>query len=225
MKFNSLKHLVLRLFAFFVVSVSCNANAGLIFESAQNTAPTTGSGLGVDNHYFAMHRFFLNDTYTLSSVGGYFEADRNRNVFAAIVGLNDQDDFPDSIDLSTPDVIGTTLVNIGTSDDDYFGNISLTLQSGWYALAFGAGKFGADSMTDFDGVILLDVATDLSNDLPITAINASNPFNVPEQFTYQSGATRFVVNGQLTNQVSEPAVAVFLIMGLLGSIRRKSTQR
>ena len=63
--------------------------------------------------------------------------------FGALVELSDGTDFPNSGDLSTPDVLGHALLTFPTSSDEVLGNLSLSLDPGWYALVFGSGLFGA----------------------------------------------------------------------------------
>jgi hypothetical protein len=59
------------------------------------------------------------------------------------VKLEDQNDFPDSGDLSTSDVLGATILNFPDPSAEVFGNLELHLDPGWYALVFGSGLFGA----------------------------------------------------------------------------------
>ena len=73
-------------------------------------------------------------------VGGFSETD----FFGAIVGLTDSLDFPDSLDLSTPDVISASTLTFPDTSDEVFGGLSVNLQPGWYALVFGSGLFGTD---------------------------------------------------------------------------------
>lgn len=216
MKINNIHKKLIKLFFVTSFIFTSSAQAGLIFESGQVSGQPPGGGIAIDDNYFVMHRFYLDDTYSINSIGGHFEADRNRSIFGAIVGLTGEDDFPDSYNLETSDVLGNTLLTIGLVDGDYFGNLSLTLNQGWYALAFGSGKFGADSIDFFDDIIMPDVAIDLSSDLPITAVNEGNPFNMPAQYTYQLANTRFIVNGQLATSVPEPSTLVLMLLTFVG---------
>lgn len=212
MKINNIYKKIIRLFVVVSFIFTNSAQAGLIFESGQVSGQPSGGGIYLNDNYFVMHRFYLDDTYFINSIGGNFEADRNRNIFGAIVGLTGEDDFPDSHNLETSDVLGNTLLTIGSVDGDYFGDLSLSLTQGWYALAFGSGKFGADSIGFIDDIVMPDVAIDLSSDLPITAINEGNPFNMPAQYTYQSVNSRFIVKGQLVTSVPEPSTLALLLL-------------
>lgn len=208
-----------------------SANAGLIFESAEypqsGQTPNLG-GLVIDDAYFVMHRFYLDNTYSLESIGGYFWADIGRTIFGAVVELSDENDFPNSFDLTTSDVLVTTLLTIENVDGDYLGDLNFTLDSGWYAVAFGTGLYGADSVDpNLVGLGMPDLEIDLSSDLPITGISAKNPYGVTPQFTYQLSTTRFIVNGSQSVDVPEPsAVYLFLIsIALLSLSRRKNLVR
>lgn len=97
-------------------------------------------------------RFFVPATINVESVGGYFAPMSSGNIdpggiFAAIVALDDQDDMPDSLDLSTPDVVSHTIVDIDWGDyslvsRDYTTDLQTSLEPGWYVLLFGSGLFG-----------------------------------------------------------------------------------
>jgi hypothetical protein len=77
-------------------------------------------------------------------VGGHFAAPSAGTFFGAIVALDDAYDFPDSGDLSTPDVLGDAMLNFPTTSAEVYGDPSLSLDSGWYALVFGSGLYGAN---------------------------------------------------------------------------------
>ncbi len=64
-------------------------------------------------------------------------------VYAGVVALAGQFDIPDSTDLSTPDVVGVTLLTPISPSANVSANLVLTLPPGWYALVFGSGLFGA----------------------------------------------------------------------------------
>jgi hypothetical protein len=151
----------------------------------------------------------------LVSVGGFFEnvTGANRKIFGAVVGLSGPNDVPDSLDLTTSDLIGTTLIDVLLGSGDFAGGLSLNLTPGWYALGFGTGKFGADSMTGI-GVPDIDMPSfsiDLSPQLPFTAIQAGCPYCAPPQFFNQLQTPRFFAFA-----VPEPATLMLLAMGVSG---------
>ena len=64
-------------------------------------------------------------------------------IFGAIVRLDDFSDVPDSFDLSTPDVLGVSLLTPPGCSNEVSAPLSLELEPGTYALVFGSGLFGA----------------------------------------------------------------------------------
>lgn len=127
------------------------AGAGVIFES--ETLGETGvtwadlldetvRGSNVSNAVFPGVRFFLDQPVLTTQIGGHFLSSSSGTFFGAIVGLDDANDFPDSDDLSSSDVLGHTELTFPISSDEVFGDLGLSLDSGWYALVFGSGLFG-----------------------------------------------------------------------------------
>ncbi len=88
-------------------------------------------------------RFELTEPALTTEIGGHFVAATSGTFFGAIVKLDDQNDFPDSGNLSSPDVLGHALLAFPTSSAEVFGGVELSLDPGWYALMFGSGLFGA----------------------------------------------------------------------------------
>ncbi len=123
--------------------------AATIFESG--TLGPTGiprgvvRGANVSASVFNGVRFELSVPVITTQVGGHFvgSVGTTDTLFGAIVKLVDENDFPDSGDLSTPDVLGATKLALPEPSAEVFGNLSLTLNPGWYALVFGSGHFGA----------------------------------------------------------------------------------
>lgn len=216
----------------FLIQIN-TANAAFIFESAANPAPNPTPNLGgmaLDDDYFVMHRFYLDASYQIDTIGAYFEGANGETVFGALIGLTDGLDFPDSVDLSTSDVLTTTLLTIGKQDGDYAGSVNTKLDAGWYAVAFGTGRFGADNVDFFNSLILPDLAVDLAlDDLPITAILESNPFNLPAYFTFQLATTRFFVTTADANSVPTAGnfglflIGIGMMLANLARITKKRT--
>lgn len=102
-------------------------------------------GVNVSSAVFGGVRFQLNSPVATSQVGGHFVArpDAGQSFFGAIVQLDGNGDFPNSNDLSTPDVLGATLLTFPPTSAEVFGDLNLSLQPGWYALLFGSGLFNA----------------------------------------------------------------------------------
>lgn len=90
-------------------------------------------------------RFYIEQPTVTSQIGGHFvkNVGAEASAFGAIVALKGPDDFPDSGNLSTPDVVGSTLINLPELSNEVHGSLSKSLSPGWYALVFGSGLFGA----------------------------------------------------------------------------------
>src|SRR5688572_22009327 len=102
-------------------------------------------GTNINAFVFPGVRFELNEPAITTQIGGHFVAPISGTFFGAIIALEDENDFPDSIDLTSPDVVGSTLLTLPILSDEVFGDLSLSLDPGWYALVFGSGLFGAGS--------------------------------------------------------------------------------
>lgn len=166
----------------------------ILFDTA--APPVLSSALKVSDHYWPFHRFQVSSDVTLGSVGGYFRNSRPNalEVFGAIVHLSGPTDNPDSLDLTTPDLLGTTIIQIPHNPfpfgGEYQGNLNLVLSPGWYALVFGMGAFDASSSSF--GVRLPSHAVDLAPaQLAVTAIQEGNPSGTPPGFMVQSSIPRF----------------------------------
>jgi hypothetical protein len=86
-------------------------------------------------------KFRVSQPTTTGSIGGYFApytSGTPSDILGAIVRLQGPKDFPDSFDLTTRDVLGTTLIRVSDSAGTYAGDLSVRLTGGWYALVFAA---------------------------------------------------------------------------------------
>lgn len=137
-----------------VVFVDIACGEKMLFESA--TLGVTGiteqqriaeriPGTNLNAFGFSGVRFGLTQPSVTTRVGGHFTASDGGGgtFFGAIVSLESPDDLPDSSDLSTPDVLGSTLLEFPQSSADVYGELSLELQPGWYGVVFGSGLFDA----------------------------------------------------------------------------------
>lgn len=153
-KFKSTKNIILLLTALFFHGAS--AETVTLWESATvNTdfPNTNKSGKSINNRYFVGARFYVASQTSVESIGGWFApewdvAGPKGGIFGAIISLDSQNDFPDSLDLSTPDVLAHTIVDLDWGPStlvsrDYTASLPITLDSGWYAIQFGSGLFGA----------------------------------------------------------------------------------
>ncbi len=88
-------------------------------------------------------RFQVSEEWIATGIGGHFLGGYDEtSFFGAIVSLTDSDDFPDSGDLSTPDVLGVTIMDFPHASAETSGDLSVHLQPGWYAVVFGTRQFG-----------------------------------------------------------------------------------
>ncbi len=167
------------------------------------TAP--GSS-GVNPDVFSGVRFQIGQTVMTTRVGGHFVADPRfgDSFFGAIVRLDGAMDFPDSGNLSTPDVLGTTLLTFPNPSAEVFGNLTVKLDPGWYALVFGSGLFGATG----SGAAVLN-NPDIGTPSYIAHQPAAGWFNFADIGGFFNDF-RLVVDG---NAVPEPSTCV-LVLGV-----------
>lgn len=187
--------------------------AAIIFESGTlgrtglSRADVTNQsipGTNIKDVVFTGVRFFLDQPVITEEVGGHFVSSVSGNFFGAIVKLDDEDDFPDSGDLSTPDVLGSTLLTFPLFSDEVFGDLNLSLDSGWYALVFGSGLFGATT----NGVTIRN-GLDIGDPEFIGFQPGSGWVNIISSFFDNN---RFVIKGSI---VPEPSTFTSTCMGFL----------
>ena len=196
------------------------ANAATIFESGtlgpvgvtwQSAINGEVQGSSVSPNVFSGVRFELASPTRITQVGGHMFSPNGGDFFGAIVALDNGNDFPDAGDLSTPDVLGTTLLDFPIDSEEVIGDLSLSLEPGWYALVFGSGLFEATG----------------AGGMPL-----NNPgIGLPEYIAYQRNAGwgnllnpifrnfRFVVRGTV---VPEPSSIVLLLTGLFFLLKSNS---
>ncbi|TWT72741.1 hypothetical protein Pla123a_40400 [Posidoniimonas polymericola] len=164
--FNALKSATLCLVA--LATFSDRAPAVLLYETsilgptgitAQQFLNQEVPGTSISSDVFQAARFYLPQASRVAAIGGHvigLGANGPANgprvtIFGAIVALDDETDFPDSFDLSTPDVKGVTLIDLPENSDVAFGSLDVPLQQGWYAMVFGTGLFGSDKSLGIGG--------------------------------------------------------------------------
>jgi hypothetical protein len=208
------------------VGANC-AFAEIIFESG--TLGPTGvpqsaihdwfiPGAEVSADVFVGVRFYVDRRVMTTQIGGHFLKDTraNESFLGAIIALDDESDFPASYDLSTPDVIGTTLLAFPELSDEVFGNLARWLDPGWYALVFGSGLFGATG----SGVVVLD-GTDIGGPSYFAFHSSVGWTNLGQSFFDRHRF--FVVKGAF---VPEPSsiVTTFIGVTLLLVCQRKGLE-
>jgi hypothetical protein len=124
------------------------ARADTIYESA--TLGTTGktSGAKIQSTQYLGVRFSVSSPMEATAIGGHFSVLVGSQFFGAIVRLSSPTDFPDSNDLSSSDVLASTLLSAPRSSAQVSASIGpVTLSPGTYAMMFGAGQFGSPANT------------------------------------------------------------------------------
>ncbi len=217
------------LFSIIGVYMAPPVSAATLFESG-TLGPTgvtwddllaeTVGGTNVKDVVFTGVRFELTQSVVTTQIGGHFlqrpgsDPQGDGSFFGAIVALSDANDFPDSGDLSTPDVLGSTLLSFPDPSDEVFGNLALTLNPGWYSLVFGSGLFNATA----NGVALRN-NPDIGGPAYIAFQPGSGWFNLTDlSDAILFVGHRFVVSGNL---IPEPSSAVLVMISSLWlAIRR-----
>ena len=118
-------------------------------------------GCNVDTNLYQGVKFYLSEATYVEQVGAHlvgfgawpYDGNQLGQLFAAVVRLDGADDFPDSRDLSTPDVVGVSLIQLPATSNDVYGEIGISLKRGWYALVLGAGLFGSDAETGIGAMV------------------------------------------------------------------------
>ena len=142
---------------FFILVIGVCAlptHAAIVYQSAESgpTGQTSGSGVMVDNEFFAAVNFEVTQTVVTGRVGAHlFSFVDDGPVFAALVRLDGPLDVPDEPNLSGDDVLGATLIQTVWPSDNVSGNLRLTLEPGWYAMVIGTDRFGASGTADLVG--------------------------------------------------------------------------
>src|SRR5438552_14484339 len=125
---------------------AANARAVVVYESAEMGPIGRLSGAQVSSDTFIGVRFQVFAPLTADRMGGHFGSvvAPTSTLFGALVQLSSPIDFPDSNDLSTPDVLRTTVLTASYGSNEVYEKFTpISLNAGWYAIVFGSGKFGA----------------------------------------------------------------------------------
>lgn len=114
--------------------------------SFQDAVDGIYKGSSVDTNVYSGVKFEVGRPVTTSQIGGHFFSSAGGSFFGAVVTLDSKQDFPDSGDFSATDVLGTAVLTFPIDSQEVFGDVSLDLGPGWYALVFGSGYFGTDGV-------------------------------------------------------------------------------
>jgi hypothetical protein len=119
--------------------------AGTIYESGFFDTTSSTNGYPTNSDTFVGVRFQLTTALTADRIGASVFG--GGQIFGALVQLTGLTDFPDSANLSTPDVLRTALIIAsGPSSDSVAGFTPISLSAGWYGLVFGSALFGANGV-------------------------------------------------------------------------------
>ncbi len=209
----------LALFCSAMVFAATPASAAILFESGTLgptgiplTELTSGNipGANVTPSVFNGVRFEVSVPVLTSQVGGHFVGSLGTTgtFFGAIVELDDVNDFPDSDDLSTPDVLGSTVLAFPEPSAEVFGNLEVLLNPGWYALVFGSGLFGASG----DGAMVLN-NPDIGDPSYIAYVS-SRWKNLAPTDGIEFKDYRFVVKGTIIPEPSTLYLSLLLLVTL-----------
>ncbi|MEX2317797.1 MAG: hypothetical protein WD669_11635 [Pirellulales bacterium] len=149
-----MKLIVLCAIAVLFASYRATVSAVTLFQSGtlgqlavtnEDLANEVFSGTAINESVFTGVRFEVAQRVTTSRIGGHFLGrSSGETFFGAIVQLESDFDFPDSSDLTSPDVLGITTLTFPDPSAEAYGDISLSIEPGWYALVFGSGLFGTN---------------------------------------------------------------------------------
>jgi hypothetical protein len=158
-------------------------------------------------------RFHTSRTAITSRIGGHFVGGSDSTLFfGAIVQLTNSNDFPDSGDLSTPDVIGRTWLSFQHPSREDYVDLSVSLEPGWYALVFGSGLFGAYG----SGGAVRNGVDDGSPSYIAWQSGSPGWFDLADLADFHVFDNhRFVIEGNFTPEPSTLAQAVFTAFLLL----------
>jgi hypothetical protein len=192
-------------------------SGAILYESG--TLGQTGLAQGavaatnINPSVFTGVRFQLAQRVVTSQIGGHFVSQTGGTFFGTIVALDDAHDFPDSGDLTTPDVLGAASLDFPNPSAEVFGDLALSLDTGWYAPVYGSGLFG----TTGRGVALRN-GLDIGDPSYIAFQPGSGVqwIDISEEFHDH----RFVITGVIVPEST--SVSSLLIKGLVTRVCRRT---
>jgi hypothetical protein len=187
-----------------------NADAAIIYQTASSSVIGQSGGNAVWSNQFLGARFLLNDAVSVTSIGAHIGG--FGTYFGALIRLSSADDLPDTANLTSPDVVGHTILNAVSPSTVSFAPLPVVLTPGFYGLVFGSGLFGATG----DGYM-----------------PSSDPAIPPLSFFFSSGVngtwvnptldgglrgTRFIVEGEISQLSEPPGLTIVLATLLFGTL-------
>ncbi|MEX0641965.1 MAG: Ig-like domain-containing protein, partial [Pirellulales bacterium] len=123
--------------------ISTQSVGSRIYQTSANPSAGAGGGSSISPTQFLAARFQVTSPTTTGRLGGLFGGQGTG--FAALVALTGPDDFPDSFDLSTPDVLGHSTLTFPNGNTLFVSApLEVPLSPGWYSIVYGTGLFGTD---------------------------------------------------------------------------------
>jgi len=121
----------------------------LLYSNARDGGPAP-PGLVLGDGQLVGMRFQLSSTSIIDGIGGNIQISGptgDGRIFGALVRLSDMNDYPDSTNLTTSDVLAAVAFSASPVVTDVATPISpLVLEPGIYGLVLGSGLFGASSI-------------------------------------------------------------------------------
>ncbi len=198
----------------------------VIFQSALQQAASPG-GQSVFDRQFVAARFFVAQDTDTTRVGGNFTTPM-LDIFGAIVQLSSASDFPDSANLSTPDVRGVARLSapgppVGNRAENVSQALSIHLTRGWYAIVFGSGLFGTQFPSIGSSLPTQHVALGHPRFFQSSGLD---PGSVYRDISFPRTQTPLVfVEGTKPSAVTPEPSTLLLVLGGLGALMRRRRRR
>ncbi|HEU4664041.1 MAG TPA: Ig-like domain-containing protein [Dokdonella sp.] len=137
--FHRILAILLALFALLAGASIAHADPDpYVFES--HAPGDLGGGLAVGTNPVGL-TFRLLERTALSEIGVHARGNGTTTVYAALYRIATPETVPDVAGDSR--LVGTTLLQPGTTTADVAGPLAVTLEPGWYAITIGIGRYGA----------------------------------------------------------------------------------
>jgi hypothetical protein len=138
---------------FLVLNTAQLMHGAMLFESSvlgptgitkDQVLAQDAPALNVASFNFVGARFELVETSVVTRIGGHFVGGFvDSSFFGSIAKLDNENDFPNSGDFLTPDVVAIAILSFPNPSAEAYGATSTVLEPGWYAVIFGSQLFGA----------------------------------------------------------------------------------